>query len=409
MSASTAGLDAAATTFITHGRKSRARRDRRAAARRRRDAELRRVPRAVHASRSSTPATFEPGQVVRGVIGLDGGSTSSKAVLVDETRASILNKAYTLSKGNPIQDTKDLLARDARRRDRSGRHARGARASAPPATPPTCSRSRCGADVNIVETVAHMMSAVRFVPDASTSSATSAARTSRSCSWQNGDVKNFRLSNQCSAGNGMLLQAMADQFGVPVHDVRRHRVQARAAPEVQLRLRRLPRRRPRELPEGGLLQGGAARGPRAGAAEERLAVRRADPALAELGRVFVLQGGTQQQPRRGQGAGRLHQGARARTPRSFVHPHCGEAGAIGAAIETLRVVQRRGGSTLHRPRSGHRPRRTQPTNDESDALSLLPERLHAHVHRHGDPRRHAPAATSRASPARRAPSRARTR
>src|SRR4029078_5816395 len=32
----------------------------------------------------------------------------------------------------------------------------------------------------------------------------------------NGDIKNFRLSNQCSAGNGMLLQAMADQFGVPV-------------------------------------------------------------------------------------------------------------------------------------------------------------------------------------------------
>src|SRR6185295_9705178 len=31
-----------------------------------------------------TPATFQPGQVVRAVIGLDGGSTSSKAVLVGE-------------------------------------------------------------------------------------------------------------------------------------------------------------------------------------------------------------------------------------------------------------------------------------------------------------------------------------
>ena len=41
---------------------------------------------------------------------------------------------------------------------------------------------------------------------------------------QNGDIKNFRLSNQCSAGNGMLLQAMADQFGVPVTRVRRRRV-----------------------------------------------------------------------------------------------------------------------------------------------------------------------------------------
>src|SRR5690606_24465719 len=33
---------------------------------------------------------------------------------------------------------------------------------------------------------------------------------------RNGDIHNFRLSNQCSAGNGMLLQAMADQFGIPI-------------------------------------------------------------------------------------------------------------------------------------------------------------------------------------------------
>ena len=45
---------------------------------------------------------------------------------------------------------------------------------------------------------------------------------------QNGDIKNFRLSNQCSAGNGMLLQAMADQFGVQDHRVRRDRVRRRA-------------------------------------------------------------------------------------------------------------------------------------------------------------------------------------
>jgi hypothetical protein len=43
------------------------------------------------------------------VIGLDGGSTSSKAVLVDE-EGEIVCKAYQLSKGNPIQDTKELLA-----------------------------------------------------------------------------------------------------------------------------------------------------------------------------------------------------------------------------------------------------------------------------------------------------------
>ena len=38
------------------------------------------------------PATFQQGQVVRGVIGLDGGSTSSKAVLVDEQGNSFIER-----------------------------------------------------------------------------------------------------------------------------------------------------------------------------------------------------------------------------------------------------------------------------------------------------------------------------
>src|SRR5579872_6281735 len=55
------------------------------------------------------PVKFGPGELVRAVIGLDGGSTSSKAVLVDYESGKILAKAYQLSKGNPIQDTKELL------------------------------------------------------------------------------------------------------------------------------------------------------------------------------------------------------------------------------------------------------------------------------------------------------------
>src|SRR5690606_4432235 len=51
---------------------------------------------------------LDGGEVVRGVIGCDGGSTSSKAVFINED-GEIMCKAYQLSKGNPIQDTKDLL------------------------------------------------------------------------------------------------------------------------------------------------------------------------------------------------------------------------------------------------------------------------------------------------------------
>lgn len=40
-----------------------------------------------------TPAAFAPGQIVRAVIGLDGGSTSSKSVLVDESGNILLKEA----------------------------------------------------------------------------------------------------------------------------------------------------------------------------------------------------------------------------------------------------------------------------------------------------------------------------
>src|SRR5205085_1618480 len=69
------------------------------------------------------------------------------------------------------------------------------------------------------------------------------------------------------------------------------------------------------------------------------------PRMAELGRKFVLQGGTQ------------HNLAalkaqvdyiKQRVPGAevYVHPHTGEAGAIGAAMETLRVGKRKGHSTF---------------------------------------------------------------
>ena len=50
------------------------------------------------------------GEHVRVVIGMDGGSTSSKAVLIDFDTGELLKKEYQLSKGNPISDTKEIMA-----------------------------------------------------------------------------------------------------------------------------------------------------------------------------------------------------------------------------------------------------------------------------------------------------------
>src|SRR6201986_3491058 len=54
------------------------------------------------------PAEFTRGSVVSGFIGIDGGSTSTKAVLLDKA-GTILCKTYQLSNGNPIQDTIEMF------------------------------------------------------------------------------------------------------------------------------------------------------------------------------------------------------------------------------------------------------------------------------------------------------------
>src|SRR5258708_23951839 len=57
-----------------------------------------------------TPTTFQPGEMVEGFVGIDGGSTSTKAVLLSQDgQRRILAKTYQLSKRNPIQDTVEVL------------------------------------------------------------------------------------------------------------------------------------------------------------------------------------------------------------------------------------------------------------------------------------------------------------
>src|ERR1700730_17678820 len=55
-----------------------------------------------------TPATFQQGSTIGGFIGIDGGSTSTKAGLPGE-KGDIRCTAYQVSNGNPIQDTIEMF------------------------------------------------------------------------------------------------------------------------------------------------------------------------------------------------------------------------------------------------------------------------------------------------------------
>lgn len=286
--------------------------------------------------------TFAPGETVRAVIGLDGGSTSSKAVLISEN-GDVLAKAYRLSKGNPIQDMRDLLAdlqgqiaKQSARLEVLGFGATGYAADV--------LEKSVRADVNIVETVAHMTSAVHFFGDVDVI-CDIGGQDIKVLFMQNGDIKDFRLSNQCSAGNGMLLQAMADQFGVPITEYAETAFLARSAPIFSYGC-------------AVFLDSDRVNFQKEGYSKEELLAGLAMvlpknvwqyvvqiPRMAELGRRFVLQGGTQYNLAAVKAQVDY---IRQRVPNAevHVHPHCGEAGAIGAAIETLRVVRRRGSSTF---------------------------------------------------------------
>ena len=283
----------------------------------------------------------KPLEPTRCYLGIDGGSTSSKAVLVDE-EGQLLLKVYQLSGGNPIQDTIDLLqqidAFDPRGYYRiAGLGVTGYAADV--------LEGALRADANIVETIAHMKSAQQLFGKSVDVICDIGGQDIKVLFLENGMMKNFRLSNQCSAGNGMLLQSMAKQFGVPIEQFAEVAFSATRAPKfnygcaVFLDTDRVTFQK-EGYPKEALFAGIAKVLPK----NIWQYVVQA-PSLESLGRHFVLQGGTQ-----------YNQAAlkaqvdyiRSEVPdaRIDVHPHCGEAGAIGAAIEARERVRQRGRSTF---------------------------------------------------------------
>src|ERR1019366_2493476 len=109
-----------------------------------------------------TPVTFQPGDVVEGFVGLDGGSTSTKAVLLSKDhKRRILAKTYQLSKGNPIEDTIEVLQKlDAQIRDQGAElNILGVGTTG---YAKDILKDVIGADSALVETVAHTEAGLHF-------------------------------------------------------------------------------------------------------------------------------------------------------------------------------------------------------------------------------------------------------
>ncbi len=288
-----------------------------------------------------SPPRLQPGGRVAGYIGFDGGSTTSKAVLIDEDGA-LVAKDYVISGGNPIQDAKEILAR---LRDRVAAQGCGLDVLGFGATgyAGDVLDAALHADANLVETVAHMLSAQHCCGEDVDVICDVGGQDIKVLFLENGTIKGFRLSNQCSAGNGMLLQSMADQFGVPIEDFAAHAFQAELSPRFSYGCAVFLDTDRVNFQKEGFNRDELFAGLATVLPKNIWQYVVQIPRMAELGRVFVLQGGTQ----RNLAAVKAQMdyiAARVPGARIIVHPHCGEAGALGAALEARRVVRRRGDS-----------------------------------------------------------------
>lgn len=284
------------------------------------------------------PATFQRDEQVEAFIGLDVGSTSTKAVLLSQG-GEVLAKSYRLSEGNPIADAVEVLG-DLRRQveEDSGASLRVLGVGTTGYAKDILSQV-LQADVALVETVAHTESALHYFADPHVI-VDVGGQDIKLILLRQGRVRDFKLNAQCSAGNGYFLQSTAEDFGVPVERYAETAFAAQAMPAfgfgcavfLQSDIVNFQRQgwRAEEI-----LAGLATVLPR----NVFLHVAKA-PNLSTLGSRFVLQGGTQNNLAAVKAeVDFLRAGFRGTgiDPEVMVHPHCGEAGAIGAGLEATRL------------------------------------------------------------------------
>src|SRR6202789_3992480 len=283
------------------------------------------------------PAEFFPGQVVSGFIGIDGGSTSTKAVVLGK-EGEILCKTYQLSNGNPIQDTIEMFEQ-LRKQIESKGATLDVLGVGTTGDRKDILRDVLNADVALVETVAHTESALKFYDDPHVI-VDVGGQDIKIIILHKGRVKDFKLNTQCSAGNGYFLQSTAEGFGLNVKQYADLAFSAKSMPVFGYGC-------------AVFMQSDIVNFQRQGwRAEEILAGLAAVlpknvflyvasiPNLAALGSRFVLQGGTQNNMAVVKAEVDFIRNsfrATGKQPEIIVHKNCGEWRASGAAQGRLRL------------------------------------------------------------------------
>jgi predicted CoA-substrate-specific enzyme activase len=257
------------------------------------------------------------------LVGCDFGSTTAKAVVLGPS-GELVASIYVQSHGNPIEDAKALF------RELRGRGFTNIGALALTGYGKDLLKDILGADVAIVETVAHATAALHYFPDSDVICDVGGCDV-KIMILRQGTVADFRLNSQCSSGNGAFLQGVAERYGVPLEQYAEQAFRAKAIPALAMGC-------------GVFLQSDIVNQQRKGWSSEEIMASLAAVLplnvwvyagqlqnLAAAGRKFVLQGGTHRNLAVVKAQVDFIRG-KVPDAEIVVHPYSGEAGAIGAAL-----------------------------------------------------------------------------
>ena len=287
-------------------------------------------------------AKFSPGQEVEAFMGIDGGSTSTKAVLMDRDGV-LLAKAYQLSKGNPLDDAKEIIT-ELREYVEGQGATLNVRGVATTGYAKDMLKETLGADVGIVETVAHTKSAMHYYDDVDVI-VDVGGQDIKVIVLNDGKVKDFKLNTQCSAGNGYFLQSTAAKFGYSVAEFADAAFEADRLPVFGYGCAVFMETDIVNFQQLGWEKHEIMAGLAKVLPKNIWLYVVAEPNLSKFGTNFVLQGGTQ------------HNLAAVKSQYDFimskvpnakirVHEFTGESGAIGAALEAIRVTAEKDSSFI---------------------------------------------------------------
>ena len=169
-----------------------------------------------HRTELRRPVDAADRQILRGYIGIDSGSTTSKCVFIDENE-QVTDTFYANNQGEPLKVVREGLLALAEKYEKLGIQLEVLGLGTTGYGEQMLSAA-FHADYHTVETVAHARGCRRFFPDA-TFLLDIGGQDMKAIWLKDGVVTNIMLNEACSSGCGSFLENFAATLGMPVDQV----------------------------------------------------------------------------------------------------------------------------------------------------------------------------------------------